>query len=79
MLYVFHAGTHVTQLKVDKDRNLEIATEVTKFIFVPLSNLLNQEQVKKLEDHTENMNDKDFDQYLIQEFQKLGYILKEKM
>ena len=78
MLYTFQGGTNTLQLSVSKERELRLATEMTKFRFVSLSHLLNEKQIKKLEDHTKNMNNKMFDIYLIQEFQKMGYTLKNK-
>jgi len=78
MLYTFQGGTSTAQLSVSKNRELKISTEMTGFKFVSLSNLLNEKQIKKLKDHTKGMNDKEFDIYLIQEFQKMGYMLKRK-
>jgi len=84
VLYIFQGGDRIAKVKVSSnDRKITVATEQTKFMFIPLEKTLfktRQEQamLRILHMIRDRADDELFEKYIISEFAKMGYSLKSK-
>ena len=86
MFYIFQSGVEFVKLKIDrKEKKLEIATSKFNYRFIPQPfwKLFGDkkddiEEAEKELKETENLDDDEFEKYLVKEFLKRGYILIKK-
>ncbi len=76
--FIFSGGDHYTIIEADlKTRQLKIQTERTGDKLVKLGDLLPLDKMAIIKKHTKDMNEKDFEKYIKDEFLKMGYTLKK--
>lgn len=78
-IYIFQAGDHIAKIRINSANDIEIATEITNFKFVPLVKLFPKGKIEQLHEHISNLDEKGIDSYIIKEFRKLGYKLRQKV
>jgi hypothetical protein len=78
MIYTFQSGIQTAKFMIDKDKNMKIATERTRYRMIPLKLVFKQDKIKELNEKIKDMTEEQFDGYIISEFSRMGYSLKTK-
>ena len=86
MYFIFQSGNEFVKLKIDrKEKKLEIATSKLTYRFIPQPfwKLFGDkkddiEEAEKELKKTENLNDNEFEKYLVKEYLRRGYMLVKK-
>ena len=75
MELAFSAAGHFAKIRVLSGNRLEIASERTGQIYLPMEAILDNTQAQKLNEHIKNMDQEQLKKYIIKEFSKMGYVL----
>ena len=77
-VYLFRGGIHYIKFHISSDRNLKLASEKTGFKFVVLEKFWKPDDVERFKKLIADMDDVEFDKYVIKEFAGQGYRLISK-
>ena len=77
--YFFQGGMEIAKVKVDyRDRTILICSRMTANAYKPLHKVLSHKKSLFFYEYISFMDDKQFEDYLINEFKKMGYSLALK-